>query len=192
MSAQSALPRRQRVGHGGADVGHRKRLCHDVMDDGVEARGAFALIGKAGHQQDRQIGKIARRRQRQRDPVHHRHLDIGEQQIEGAVFADQDFQRFGAVFGGDDVVAVHGDGARHQRAHGVFIVGDQYARHRRTIFRERDRCGPAHVLPPAISRLLKKRMSILRPSGRRRGQPRLEPGAFAGLQHGCSSTAFQA
>ncbi len=67
------------------------------MRDGVEAGGAFALVGKAGHQQDRQIGKIAGRRQRQRDPVHHRHLDIGEQQIECALFAGQDLQRLGAV-----------------------------------------------------------------------------------------------
>jgi hypothetical protein len=35
-------------------------------------------------------------------------------------------------------VAVHGDGARHQLAHGVFIVGDQHARHRAP-FKGRDR-----------------------------------------------------
>jgi len=158
------------------------------MDDGVEAGGAFALGGKAGHQENRQIGKIARRRQRQRDAVHHRHLDVGEQQIEGAFVAVEDFQRFGAIFSGDGVMAIHRDGARHQRPHRVFIVGNQYARHSSTVIGERD----AHMLPLAISRLLKKRTSILRPSGGGDASRDLNQAFSPGFSTGCCNTAFQA
>jgi len=111
------------------------------MGDGVETRGALALVGKTGHQYNRHIGKVAGGGKRQRDAVHDRHLNIGEQQIEGAVFSGQDLQRLGAVLGGNGVVAVHGNGARHQHAHGFFIVGDKHARHEATVIVERG--GPA-------------------------------------------------
>ena len=56
------LPRRQRIRHRGADIGHRERFRHHAVHDGVEARAAYALIGEARHQQDLQDRKIARRR----------------------------------------------------------------------------------------------------------------------------------
>src|ERR1700712_6132732 len=55
---------------GFADQRERASGLNAVVHDGVEAGGAFALVGKAGHQQNRQFGEIARRRQRQRDAVH--------------------------------------------------------------------------------------------------------------------------
>ena len=107
-----------------------------TAQDGAEAlevltrdEGAFALIGEARHQQDLQVGKIARHRQSQCDAVHHGHLDVGQQQVERALFAGQDIEGFGAVLGGDGLVAVHGDGARHQRAHRILVIGNQHARH---------------------------------------------------------------
>jgi hypothetical protein len=41
---------------------------------------------------------IARRCQRQRDAVHDRHADVGEQQLEGAALARQQIERLGPSF----------------------------------------------------------------------------------------------
>src|ERR1700716_330453 len=153
------LPRGQRRSHRGADIGHRKRFRYHVVYDGVEAVGALALIGKTGHQQNRQVRKIA---------------------------------RFGAVFGGDDIVTVHGNGARHQRAHRIFVIGDQHARHRAISSFASGAARPDHTLPPAISRRLKKRASILRPSGGGEASRDLNQARSPGFSTGCSSTAFQA
>jgi len=108
------------------------------------------------------------------------------------LFAGQDLQRFGAILRGNGVVAVHGNGARHQRAHRVFIVGDQHARHRYLVLRERAAMAPVHILPPAISRLLKKRISILRPSAAGEASRDLNQALSPGFSTGCSNTAFQA
>ena len=75
------------------------------------------------------VREIAGGGERQRDAVHDRHLDVGEQQVESAILAGQDLQRLGAVLGSDGLVAVHGDGARHQLAHRILVVGDQDFRH---------------------------------------------------------------
>jgi len=99
------------------------------MDDGVKIGRAFPLLGKAGHQQDRHLRKVARGRQRQRNPVHDRHLDVGEQEIEAAFLANQNLQCFGAVLRGDRLMPVQRDRARDQLAHGILVVGDQNARH---------------------------------------------------------------
>ena len=48
--------------HGGANLGKRERLGHDVVDQAVEAEGPFPLIGEAGHQQDGEVGIIPAQR----------------------------------------------------------------------------------------------------------------------------------
>jgi len=51
----------------------------------MEARCTLATFGKARISKIVELGgKITGRRQCQRDPVHHRNLDIGQQEIEGA------------------------------------------------------------------------------------------------------------
>jgi len=49
----------------------------------VEAVGALALVGVAGHQQDGQVGMIARGRER--NAVHDRHADVAEQQVDASL-----------------------------------------------------------------------------------------------------------
>ena len=105
-SGRSARPDRQRFVDRVAQVRDRERLRDHVVDDGVEAVGAFALIGVAGHQQDGQVGIIARRGERQRDAVHDRHADVGEQKIEAPLFAPEHVERIAAVAGGLDLVTV--------------------------------------------------------------------------------------
>src|SRR5215471_3193677 len=155
------------------------------MGDRAEVRGALALVGEPGHQQDADPWKVARRRQRQRDAIHDRHLDVGQEQVEFASLAIEDLQRLGAVLRGDGLVAVHGDRARHQRAHGIFIVGDQDSRHSRRLYLalkslsrswltflsmifSENRFALFRIMlyapPLATSRRLKKRISMLRPS----------------------------
>src|SRR5258708_37999259 len=111
---------------------------------------------------------------------------MGQQRIERALVAVEDVQRFGAVFGGDDLVAVHGNGARHQRAHGNFIVGDQHARHRALNLL---RTGSIlQILPAARSRLLKKRISILRTSGGDEASRELNKASSPSLRTASSNT----
>ena len=99
------------------------------MDDGVEAVGALALIGIARHQQNGQIGKVARRGKRQRDAVHDRHADVGEQKIETAVFALEQIERVAAVACGLHLVAGARERARAHGAQGFLVFGDQDASH---------------------------------------------------------------
>ena len=75
------------------------------------------------------VGKVARRGERQRDAVHHRHLDVGEQQVEAPLSRDEDFERLGAVLRGRGLMTVHGDRPRHQLAHRLLVVGDQDTGH---------------------------------------------------------------
>ena len=79
---------------------------------------------------------------------------------------------------GHGLMAVHRDCARHQRAHGIFIVGDQHARHLVSIFRRRSGVAAGDVP------LVEEAYVDIAAFRRRRSQPRLEPGALAGLQHG--------
>src|SRR5207245_3133417 len=80
---------------------------------------------------------------RERNAVHDRHLDVGEQEIERAGFADQNLERLRAVLRGYGGVAVHLQRAGNQAAHRLLVVGDQDARHQ--------------APPDNRSRLLKKR-----------------------------------
>ena len=99
------------------------------MDQRIEAGGALALIREAGHQQDRDLRMVARCRQRQRDAVHDRHADVGQQQFEAAALARQHIERLGAVVRGHHRVAVLCERARDQAAHAFLVLGDQNARH---------------------------------------------------------------
>jgi hypothetical protein len=99
-------------------LGDGEGLGHHLGDDRLQALGPLALLGIAGHQHDREIGKFLLRRERQRDPVHQRHADIGQQQVEAAVLGDQDVERLGAVRRHQAGVPVHGEPARDQRAQG--------------------------------------------------------------------------
>jgi hypothetical protein len=76
------------------------------MNDGVEAVGAFALIGVSSHQQDGQRRIITRGGERQRNAVHDRHANIGEQEIETPLLAHHEIERIAAVTGRFDLVTV--------------------------------------------------------------------------------------
>ena len=60
------------------------------------------------------------------------------------------------------------------------------------VLRKRGGFSGASALPPAMSRLLKKRTSILRPSGGGEASRDLNQAFSPGFSTGCSSTAFQA
>ena len=77
---------------------------------------------------------VARGGERQRDAVHQRHLDVGQQQIEAAVLAREDVERVRAVDGGHHLMAEIGQRARGQRAQRLLVFGDQNARHRAQAF----------------------------------------------------------
>ncbi len=118
----------------------------------VEAVRALALIGIAGHQQNSQIGIVARRGERQRDAVHDRHADVGQQKIETAVFALEQIERVAAVTCGFDVVA----GGRQARARTWRI----------TLLRlRRSGCEPWSACSGHMSLRLRKRTSTSWASG---------------------------
>ena len=83
------------------------------MNDGVETMRTFPLIGVAGHQQDGQRGMVAGSSQRQRNAVHNRHADVGQQQIEPSLLSLDDIERFAAV----DVVVTSWPSIVSARAH---------------------------------------------------------------------------
>ncbi len=86
------------------------------MNDGIEAVGAFALIGIAGHQQDGQHRIVARGAERQRNAVHDRHADVGEQKVETPLLAHDQIKRIAAIACGLDLVPVDCQRPRAQRA----------------------------------------------------------------------------
>src|SRR5438094_341788 len=74
-------------------------------------------------------GMVARRRECERNAVHDRHADVGEQKLEGAVLAGQEVERLRPVPRGGDLVAVLRQCARDQAADRVLIVGNEDACH---------------------------------------------------------------
>ena len=120
VSASSTAPRKAASVNGFGD---------HVVDHGIEAVRALALIGVARHQQNRQIGKVARGGKRQRDAVHDRHADVGEQEIEMSVLALEQIERIAAVACGLDLVAGTRQRARTHGAQGLLVFGDQDASH---------------------------------------------------------------
>jgi hypothetical protein len=98
------------------------------MDQRIKARGAFALIGEAGHEQNAEVGMVAGSGKRQCNAVHDRHAYVRQKEFEFAVFARQYVKRFGAVIGGHDLMAVEHEctGNERMRAIGVSInAGDK-------------------------------------------------------------------
>jgi len=59
---------------------------------------------------------VARGCERERNAVHQRHLDVGQQQVEAAAFAHDDVERVGTVHCGDDLMAGIDEGTRRQGA----------------------------------------------------------------------------
>ena len=119
----------ERLVHRRAQRGKRERLGQHIVDQRLEPVGALALVGIAGHQQDGHGGVIARRRERKRNAVHHRHADVGEQQVEATFLAHQRVERLGAVICGHDVMTVLLERATDQVADRLFVVCDQNACH---------------------------------------------------------------
>jgi hypothetical protein len=99
------------------------------VDERLETGSALALVGIAGHHQNGEAGMIARRRQRQRDPIHYRHADICEQKLECGLGARQRIERRRAVVGGHHLVAIERQRAGNEATNAFFILGDQNARH---------------------------------------------------------------
>ena len=92
---------------------------------------ALALVGKAGHQHDGEIGEFRPHMQRQRDPIHDGHLDIAEQQVEATVLGLDRFGRQPPILLGHHLVAFHGEGAHHEGAHRWIVFGNQDSGHQR-------------------------------------------------------------
>ena len=99
------------------------------MNERVEVVRPFALVGVAGHQQDGQRRMVAGGRERQRDAVHDRHPDIGEQKLEGAALAGENIERLGAIIGRRDLVPVLLERAGDEMADRFFVFGDENACH---------------------------------------------------------------
>ena len=97
---------------------------------------------------------VARGRERERDAVHDRHADVGEQELERAFFAHEHIECLGAVVCRHDLVPVLSQRPRDQAADRFLVLGDQNACHL-----------PPHWIPATRSRRLKKRTSTSRASG---------------------------
>src|SRR5262249_49154050 len=67
--------------------------------------------------------------ERERNAVHHRHANVSQQQVEGALGAHDQLERLGTVIGGDHVMAVERQRARDQRAQPGLVLGNHNARH---------------------------------------------------------------
>jgi hypothetical protein len=73
------------------------------------------------------------------DTGHRRHADVGEEKVVVAIGFDEGFQRILAVLGRLHMVAFQTQGARHQKAHTLVILGYQNS------------CHVASLSPPAGS-----------------------------------------
>ena len=67
--------------------------------------------------------------QRQRDPVHHRHLDVGEQEVERAFRCLHGFGRKAAILAFGHLVPGKAEGPGDERANIVVVFGEKDARH---------------------------------------------------------------
>src|SRR5712691_5480248 len=105
---------------------NREGFLHDLADERVEAERPLALVGITRHQHDLEIAVVAHGGERERDPVHYRHLDVGDEQIEMAADGNL-FERRRAVRRGGDFVTVLGERAREQFSNGRFVFRDHDA-----------------------------------------------------------------
>jgi len=99
------------------------------VDQRIEVRGAFALVRIGSHQQNDDVRIIARGGERERNAVHQRHPDIGEQQIETALLARDYLERVGPIDRGYHLVPGIGQSTRREGAQRFFVLGKQDARH---------------------------------------------------------------
>jgi hypothetical protein len=120
----------QRLAHGALDLLHGEWLGDHVVHQRIQPMRSLALIGIAGHQHDRDFRMTASGGECERDAVHHRHLHVGQQQVEFAVMPVQCIERGGAVGCRGQVVAVLTEGADDEVANGVVVFGYQDSRYR--------------------------------------------------------------
>ena len=99
------------------------------MNEWIDIVGALSLVGVAGHQQNSEFGTLARRGQRKRNAIHHRHADVGEQKIEAAVLGNEKVERRLTVASGLDVVSCCSERPRAKRAKCFLIFGYENTRH---------------------------------------------------------------
>lgn len=81
-----------------------------------------------GHQKNRQIGAVAPQPQGKGNPVHARHDNIGQKQIEGLAIESR--QRLKAIFHGHDLMTLMIKGTQDEFAHRAFIFCHKDAGHR--------------------------------------------------------------
>jgi hypothetical protein len=125
---KSALgPGFQRRIHGITNLLEGKRFGHHVVDQEVQIVGALFFVGVAGHHQHPRRRVVLGDLQRQRDAVHDRHDDVGEDQIEGLALKRR--QRVRAVGNRFHLVAAIGKGPGNEGANGLVVFGDQNIRH---------------------------------------------------------------
>jgi hypothetical protein len=74
-------------------------------------------------------GVVARHRERERDAVHHRHANVGQQKVEPAAVADHQIERLGAVGRHEHLMAVLGERPGNEAAQRLFVFGNEDARH---------------------------------------------------------------
>ncbi len=100
------------------------------MHQRLQTVGALALVRIAGHQQDHKIGELRRGGEGERDAVHQRHADIGQQQVVGAPVALEHLQGLGAVARLGHSMAVDLESPAHEGADRLVVLGDENPRHR--------------------------------------------------------------
>lgn len=90
---------------------------------------ARALVSVAAHQDNGQVGRIADCGKGKGDAIHHRHLDVGQQQVKTARGGLECAQRLPAIAGVDHIVAIFCKGALQLRSCSVIVFGQEDARH---------------------------------------------------------------
>ena len=111
------------------NVASVERFGEHVVDDRLKTMGAFALIGVPGHQQNRDLRKVARHCERKRDAVHDRHADVGQQEVETTLLAGHHVQRLAPITCCLDLVSVGLEASRTQSTQGFFVFGYQVPCH---------------------------------------------------------------
>jgi hypothetical protein len=123
-----STPSRQGRLHGGADALQGDGLGHHARQLRLQVLGAVQFVGEARDQDHAQLRLGGEALLGQRDAVHRGHLDIGDQQVEGAGRL-QPLQRLGTILGRGHDMAVDGQRALDESAGGGVVVGQKDACH---------------------------------------------------------------
>lgn len=100
------------------------------MDDLIQVVGAATLLRIAAHHQDAQARIIAADLEGEGDALHHRHDDVGQQQIEAVgIRRRQGLQRQGAALDRDHLLAMDLQRALDEAAHAVVVFRQEDSRH---------------------------------------------------------------